>query len=284
MDGGNAGGDIPDMFAASPFSEPYPLSRQEIVAVQPSVPWTDNLDYILSGLVRKYVFDFNRVSRSLRKYVEVILCEIDDERLDPNHYSEEACRLRWSFLDFEEFERRKLVAQELFTMRTLLAPRLQKSIPSPVSDQQKFQAVMAVECDVFTMKKTTAEETEQGNQPLDSRSHGTECSFTRDIFVDDKSKSSQPPHSSDSMPPTLRPVNSLSCKSELSKDSSQHETDKSSKLATAVSSIHQNFPVTAEESDLVARPFDDQIEPTPTPAQTQPNKKVSSPQNIPRQL
>ena len=271
MDGANVV--VPDIFAASPFSEPYPLSRQEIAVVQPSVPWTDNLDYVLSGLVRKYRFDFHRVSRSFRKYVEVILCEFDEENFDPNHYSEEACRLRWSLLDFEEFQRRKIVAQELITMRTLPGPWFHKSAPPPDSDIQSFHEEMTVECDISTTTKRTAE-TEQANPSLDTRSHGTASSFTHDTFVDDKKVSSESPYSSDSVPQTLRSSNDLSCLRKLDVDS-----DKSSNL-TAVSTKHLNSLSTSEESDKVARSFEVQVNLT----QAHPDSFVTTTQNNPRQL
>jgi tetratricopeptide (TPR) repeat protein len=284
MDGIGANADVPDIFAASPFSEPYPLSRQEIVAVQPSVPWSDNLDYILSGLVRKYVFDFYRVSRSLKKYVEVILCETDDENLDPDHYTEEACRLRWSFLDFEEFQRRKQLATEVFTMRTILAPRIHKSTSPPVSDIEKIPAGIGEQFFVSTTLKKTAEEAEEGNQSLVSHSHGPTISFHGEIVVDDKKKPSHSPHNSDS-------VSRASCLSDITIDSSE-ETVKSSKH-TAASIKHQNFLITSEESDMGAWSFDDQTELTPQPKPAldpvypnpRPSPSVTSPQNhSPRHL
>ena len=108
-----------DYFSCSPFGDPYPISQEEILNSQPLIPWTVNLDYVLCGFVRRYAFDFQRVSLAMCKYVDSILREIDNEHWNPNSFTEEACRLRWSFLDFEEYQRRQNIAKQLCALRTV---------------------------------------------------------------------------------------------------------------------------------------------------------------------
>jgi hypothetical protein len=279
MDGANVHcGVVPDFFSASPFSDPYPLSREEIVSVQTSVPWSDNLDYVLSGMVRKYVYDFHRVSRSLRRYVEVILCDIDDETIDPNLFSEEACRLRWSLLDFEEYQRRQLVARELFTTRTLLASRSQASLPSHASDLKVFDTGIEAQYDSPRSETKTAKKAKQ-NLNIEQGS-----SFADEItFVDDKKSDAPSPRSSNSAAQTFKPATAidLSCPREqaATKMPSHMETMDTSKN-TAVSTKYQNISIVSEESDREARPLDDQMDHStsnqkspyvPAPTHTTPN-------------
>jgi tetratricopeptide (TPR) repeat protein len=116
-----------DLFSASPFGEPYPISREEILSSQPSIPWTANLDYVLCGFVRKYEFDFRRASLAMRRYIDSILCELDNEHWDANAFTEETCRLRWSYLDFEEYQRRQKIAKELCSLRVLFLDQSKQS-------------------------------------------------------------------------------------------------------------------------------------------------------------
>ena len=166
-----------DLIHASPFAEPYPICREEIVSAQPSIPWPHDLDYVLRGLVRKYVFDFHRTSKALRKYIDAILCGIDNESLNSEVYTEEACRLRWAYLDFEEFQRRQLIAQELWTSRALLSQTKPRETNNSVSSFES-RDVVGIGCERFAEESERIFEDQQ-YIALDADSQDADAKFDK---------------------------------------------------------------------------------------------------------
>jgi len=91
------------------------------------------MDNALGMFVRKYSFDFPRVAKALRAFVEHVLQEVDGEELDSSGLTADACRRRWALLDQKEYERRQQISQQLNLTKQALDTQVAEAPTPPKS-------------------------------------------------------------------------------------------------------------------------------------------------------